>query len=117
MKARAIRFTVRFASGPVTDGSREAHPSTRRITGGNPADSSPRYSSIWRAISLFEPSVGSTSTRRKSCVFSRSCRIDHPNSRPVTLDRENTLGLAPVIRAKISLPILSISNCKPFMVP
>ena len=72
---------------------------------------------MWRAISPFEPSVGRTSTRRKSCVFSRSSRIDHPSSRPVTLDREKTLGLAPAIRAKISPPMLSISDCKPFIVP
>ena len=49
--------------------ARGAHPNTLRSPCGNPADSSPRYSPMWRAISPFEPSVGQDVDEAKELRF------------------------------------------------
>jgi hypothetical protein len=76
---------------------RGVHPRTLRIPAGNPADCLKVFS-IWRAISR-SAERGSTSTDEK-LRFSLPGASTTPEA-ACALDRENTLGLAPAMRAKI----------------
>src|SRR5688572_30542998 len=117
MKVRAISRTLRRATAAVSQGNTPEPASASRKGRGSPTPSRARYWRAWPTTSRDDERLGRTSTSRKSCVLSRSLRIDQSINQPESPRRENKAGLVLPTRSKISRPMPSIWDWEGMIIP